>query len=139
MPGLDATGPQGQGPMTGWGQGRCQSDDTQLPPVFAGRGRGGYRVRGGFQGRFFGRGRRRGSGGRGRGLRWGGPYAGRRQTAAAPPIDTAPQDLEFLKREADAYALHLERIKARIAELETSEEASLDASPVTSSTSTEST
>jgi hypothetical protein len=50
-------------------------------------------------------------------------------------MDTATADLESLKREAEAYARDLERIKARIAELETSPEAS----PKASSASTEST
>jgi hypothetical protein len=130
MPGLDATGPQGQGPMTGWGQGRCQGDVAQPPPVYYGRGRRGYQVGVGLQGRM-GRARRRGFGNRGRGFGWGGPYAGRRQAYAAAPIDTTTTDLEFLKREAEAYAQDLERIKARIAQLE--------ASPKASSASTEST
>jgi hypothetical protein len=51
----------------------------------------------------------------------------------------ATQDLAFLKREADACARNLERLKARIDELKTSEEASLDASPDASSAFTEST
>jgi hypothetical protein len=135
MPGLDATGPQGQGPMTGWRQGRCQGDVNQPDPAYAGRGRGGHQVRGGFRGRYVGRGRRRGFDSRGRGFRRGGAYAGRSRAFTAPPNVTSTRDLAFLKREAEVYAQNLERIEARIAELEASPEASPEVSP----TSTEST
>jgi hypothetical protein len=65
MPGFDATGPSGQGAMTGWGQGRCGGDAQKFPQ--AGVGRGGGRIRGGYQGR----GRYQGRGGyQGRGVVW---------------------------------------------------------------------
>jgi len=83
MPRFDGTGPQGQGPLTGRGQGYCA-----LPIPEAGQPSYGYagiqqapvrvdpsvawRASGAGIGRGFGRGRRRG-GGRGRGrraLRW---------------------------------------------------------------------
>jgi hypothetical protein len=123
MPGLDTTGPLGQGPMTGWGEGRCSADVTQPSPLFAGRGRGGYWPRGGFKSRW-GRGFRKAMGRRGRGFGMGGAYAARRQTSVRRPADTETTELEALKREAKAYAQHLERVEARIAELEVSPEAS---------------
>ena len=52
MPGLDRTGPQGDGPMTGRGMGRCNPDNRDSDDQ--GRGRG--------FGRGFGRGNRRGQG-----------------------------------------------------------------------------
>jgi len=69
MPGFDQTGPQGAGPMTGRGMGRCQTPQTrtteegtagQVPTggVVYGLGRGGV-PRGG------------GRGGGGRGTRFG--------------------------------------------------------------------
>jgi len=77
MPGLNQTGPMGQGPMTGRRMGRCtnfgsnfrNTDETKenpnenLPEEFNGRGFGYGRGRGG---RGFGMGR--GRGGRGRGM-----------------------------------------------------------------------
>jgi hypothetical protein len=135
MPGMDATGPQGQGPLTGWGQGRCQGDVTQPPFVYSGRGRGRYQARGGSQGRFFGRGRRKDFGSRSRGLRWRGSSAGRFHINTAPPIETSTTELELLKQGAEATAQHLERLKTRIAELESM----LEASPQASSTVAEST
>lgn len=68
MPGLDRRGPDGEGPMTGRGLGRCsgnvkESDQNNDVPL-AGRGLGrGWRFRGGA-----GRGRGRGMG---RGRFWG--------------------------------------------------------------------
>ncbi|MEJ2638579.1 MAG: DUF5320 domain-containing protein [Desulfosarcinaceae bacterium] len=136
MPGLDTTGPLGRGPMTGWGGGHCQGDVAQPPPVYAGRGRGGYMRRGGFQSRL-GRGYRRGLGRRGRGFGLGGPYAAGRQALARPPVEIAKTELETLKQEAEAYTQYLERIEARIAELEASSKASPKASPKASSDSTD--
>lgn len=52
MPRYDQTGPMGEGPMTGWGQGRCGSDKPDRTGAgygrAAGRGRGGGR-RGGMR------------------------------------------------------------------------------------------
>jgi len=85
MPNLDGTGPQGQGPLTGRGRGRCQ--DTKTPKtekseatnenvenkeLIYGLGRGG-RPRGGA-GNCFGNGFGQGAGrrnGRGRGREFG--------------------------------------------------------------------
>ena len=44
MPGLDGTGPGGQGPMTGGGFGRCTDSANSTRPI--GRGLGGGRRRG---------------------------------------------------------------------------------------------
>lgn len=62
MPGFDRTGPNGQGPITGRGLGRCNApsnDRTEEDESRGGRGRGS-----GFA---FGRGRGRGGRGFGRG------------------------------------------------------------------------
>ena len=92
MPGRDGTGPNGQGPMTGYAMGACAGDNAQEPSaVAAGTNAGlsaddrtdrpaladggGGRRRWGF-GRRFGRGGGmggRGRGGRGRGRGWRGP------------------------------------------------------------------
>ena len=80
MPRFDGTGPQGQGPMTGRGEGYCATripESGQVPYGYAGLQ--GAPVRGSrfarwlrpvtWLGRAFGRGRGRGAGGRGRGRR----------------------------------------------------------------------
>ncbi len=80
MPRFDGTGPQGQGPMTGRGEGYCAMtlpESGQSPYGYAGLQ--GMPVRGSRfarwprpamrRGRAFGRGRGRGAGGRGRGGR----------------------------------------------------------------------
>ncbi|MCF7936023.1 MAG: DUF5320 domain-containing protein [Synergistales bacterium] len=55
MPGYDSTGPEGQGPKTGRGAGRCGGNSPDsVPPVGTarrGRGRGAGRRRGAWQGR----------------------------------------------------------------------------------------
>ena len=105
MPGRDRTGPEGEGPMTGWGAGGC-----------AGTPRPGYAP---FGGRAFGRrGYARGGGRRGwrhwfhaTGLpRWAryGPYA-------APP--TRDQEAESLKAQAEWLRDELDAINQRIEEL----------------------
>jgi len=53
MPRKDRTGPQGQGPMTGRGRGKCNPMDSPSPPS----GQGGM-----GSGRKAGRGRRKGPG-----------------------------------------------------------------------------
>jgi hypothetical protein len=65
MPGLDRTGPQGEGPMTGGGFGRCNQAEGNRQPV-AGRG---WRPFGPGQGSRRGFGRRAGFNGRGRRIR----------------------------------------------------------------------
>ncbi len=49
MPNRDGTGPMGQGPMTGWGRGKCNDANTSNSGWFGfgrGRGRGFGAVRG---------------------------------------------------------------------------------------------
>jgi hypothetical protein len=58
MPGRDRTGPRGEGPMTGWGDGDCRSEDVPRKPS---------RPRGRARGRGWG-GWGRGRAGRGRGV-----------------------------------------------------------------------
>ncbi len=62
MPGLDRTGPLGEGPRTGRGTGRCGTGQGTRPRRGGGPGRGGGRGigRGPGQGNFAGRGRTRG-------------------------------------------------------------------------------
>ena len=62
MPGRDGKGPDGKGPMTGWGRGLCNENDEQIDDCteFMGReygrgfrgGRGRCRRRGRFNRRF---------------------------------------------------------------------------------------
>jgi hypothetical protein len=65
MPGMDRTGPRGEGPRTGWGMGFCGG--SRGPDLVPGRG---LAHRWGRQG---GRGRGRGARGRGLRLRGAGP------------------------------------------------------------------
>lgn len=48
MPGQDGSGPMGDGPMTGRGQGRCIVENASTIEA-AGLGRGGNRLRQGFR------------------------------------------------------------------------------------------
>jgi len=88
MPGGDGTGPMGQGPMTGKGNGYCVVPGEVSPR--------------------FGRGRRRGlfAGGGGRGF-------GRFWTAAA-----SQDEKTFLREEASVVQNELEAINKRLRELE---------------------
>jgi hypothetical protein len=87
MPGMNGTGPMGEGPRTGWGSGRCrppkkqqsedsqveaaESDETATQPETLGRRVRGW-LGGGGGGGGGGRGRGRGGGmGRGRGRGFG--------------------------------------------------------------------
>jgi len=78
MPGGNRTGPQGMGPMTGWGRGMCNPSQTANDPSPAqgpgyrgsGYGQGFGRGRGVGRGRGLGRGR-----GQGRGFGRRGAYA----------------------------------------------------------------
>jgi len=69
MPQQDRTGPQGQGPKTGRGQGKCNpKTGTPATPGQGGRGTGQGQGRGSGQGTGQGTGRGKGRGkGRGRG------------------------------------------------------------------------
>jgi hypothetical protein len=112
MPGFNGTGPMGMGPRTGGGRGFC------APGAGAGFGYGAGMSRGAGQGGIpWGNGRGRAWGG-GRGRGWYGtyvPYQG-----AAPFF--APQDprfeAEFLRNQSAAMEQELQRMRARIDELE---------------------
>ena len=98
MPGFDGTGPSGQGPMTGWGAGRCAGN---APAPGAGFGRGLGRGRG------FGR-------GFGRGLcRWG--------AAGAPALANAPVSAEdeenVLKNQLSWLQRQVQAIEERLAQV----------------------
>jgi len=122
MPGGDATGPMGYGPMTGRGAGYCAgfSAPGYMNPI-PGRGRG--------LGRGWGRG-----GGRGRGGGWGrgwgyGSYPmsvpGVAPGYDAPPYYGAPspeQETQALRTQAESLEVTLDEIRKRIAELEATQE-----------------
>jgi hypothetical protein len=106
MPRFDRTGPQGQGPQTGRGAGRC-AGATNFTPLANGLGRG--RGQSGGQGRGQGGGQGRGQGG-GRGwrncffatglpgwLRWG-------QGAAPATTDRDAEIAQLRAQIADANA-----------------------------------
>jgi hypothetical protein len=61
----------------------------------------------------------------------GGPFGGRGQARATASSEDAATDLESLKREADACTRNLERINARIAELEAPSQPTSGASQTT--------
>ncbi len=87
MPQLDKTGPRGQGPLTGRGQGPCGTGLNRG----AGRGRGVNR-------------------GLGRG--WGCPMCG-----SLPQVITEKEEKEMLKEEATILEEELREVKKRITEI----------------------
>jgi hypothetical protein len=93
MPRRDATGPRGQGPMTGRGMGPCAGNTGPL--TGPGRGPG------------LGRGL-----GLGLGLGWGWRRGGRRWAGQMPvaPVD----DAAMLRQQADALESQLAAIKQRL-------------------------
>lgn len=112
MPAGDATGPMGQGPMTGRAAGYCAGYDR---PGFAnpvgGRGRG------------FGRGMGRGAGrGFGRGFGWGRGFGagawGYNPAPYAPPAPTPQVEAEALRAQAEQMEQALGDIRARLDEIE---------------------
>lgn len=99
MPGFDGTGPVGQGPMTGWGTGRC-AGNAPAPGAGFGRGRG------------FGR-------GFGRGLcRWG--------AAGTPALANAPVSAEdeenALKNQLSWLQRQTQAIEKRLAQVRNTQE-----------------
>ncbi len=108
MPRLDRTGPEGMGPMTGWGRGRCTA----------------YGRRGGRQpfGPLFGR----GGGGRGRqhwnwvygSPRWGWGGLSRFQEAYYENFYTRDEEMAILKEDAARLKEELNAIEERLVELE---------------------
>lgn len=126
MPGFDGTGPMGAGPMTGGARGLCNPAYAGYSPVY-GRGFG------------YGRGYGRGRGfrlGYGPGLGWGRGYGrGFGGRAFYPPLSAAygpaygpaygtpygmssEDELQMLRKDADAIKGDLESINKRIEELE---------------------
>ncbi|MDD4956813.1 MAG: DUF5320 domain-containing protein [Candidatus Omnitrophica bacterium] len=107
MPGFDGTGPAGVGPMTGGGRGYCVMPSDR--PVVAGGGMG-----------------IRGRGGRGRRNRYyaTGLTGWQRAGYYGYPAGhvTAREEKGMLKAEAEALEAQLGDIRARIAELEKSDE-----------------
>jgi len=98
MPGFDGTGPRGMGSMTGGGRGFCV---VPLPAAWP-----AYSRRGAYPSY---------------GVPWGRPYyvAGPNASGAVPfaPQMTREQELDFLKKQAQAMRGHLEQIEARIQEM----------------------
>ena len=103
MPGLNGTGPRGEGPMTGGARGFCNPAGAAYRPGYS-RGYGygrGWGFRRGF--------------GPGYGLGWGGAYS----PVYGPPYPTDPaQEAHMLKAEADSMRSALDDINRRIRELE---------------------
>ncbi len=108
MPGLNGTGPLGQGPRTGWGLGLCGSGASRTTvaarPFAFGWGRGFGFGRG--RGRRFGRGMGWRFGGWG--WRWAAPYW------------NAVDDREYLNARAKWLQDELSAIEKRLSELEAS-------------------
>ncbi len=128
MPGFDGTGPLGQGPMTGRGQGMCVVPEGNFsrPSGVTYFGRGLGRAMPGF-GRGFGYGRGFGRGrGWGRGFgRWAGyPYAyGNPYEAPSYPVNFTPkQEADMLKAEAKAMQEDIEAINKRLKDIESAQE-----------------
>ena len=97
MPGMNGTGPSGQGAMTGGGFGRCNPNADS-----------GQRI---------GRGMGRGFGGRGRGAgRWAQDYNS--YDSPYPQETSKKEEVEFLKNEALSLKHELEDIQKKIKELE---------------------
>ena len=98
MPAFNGTGPQGYGPKTGGGFGRCAQDASQTP---YGVGRGGF-PRGGGQGFAFG----------GRGGRCARSHRRWERTSS-----DAQQEQEWLRQQAQSLQEQLRQIEARLTEL----------------------
>jgi hypothetical protein len=113
MPGFDRSGPMGAGPMTGGRRGFCNATNAGYDTRFAGMSDFGRNMG-------FGRGFR---GGFGRGM---GRAFGRRfwmQPSYYPAYaQSAEEELNMLKTEANSVKNSLDMIDRRIAELEKSSE-----------------
>ncbi|MCK4388793.1 MAG: DUF5320 domain-containing protein [Desulfobacterales bacterium] len=118
MPGLDGTGPRGEGPMTGGARGFCNPAGAAYRPRYGwgygyGRGWGFRRGSGPGYGSGWGYGRGFGPGGYYPG--WGGGYA----PVYGPPYPMDPaQEASMLKAEADSMRSALDEINRRLGELE---------------------
>lgn len=105
MPGLDGTGPWGEGPMTGGARGYCNPGYSVYGP---GYGRG--------YGPGWGRGFRRGFGGRGAYGGWYGPAYG--PGYVSPYAVSREDEIHILENQADIIKADLDAINKRIEELE---------------------
>ena len=110
MPGMNQTGPEGMGPMTGWGRGMC----TTPRPAYE-RGVSGNAGFGRNMG--MGRGFRRGFRSDMRGYRGRRPFYSR--NAAVPAsMQNNTNDIEALKAQLDTLQQSLDTLNNRIAEME---------------------
>lgn len=127
MPGGDRTGPAGMGPMTGRAAGYCAgySMPGAMNPVpgrgFWGRGRGGGRGGGrGWRHRFYATGltgwQRAAWGWPAFPMNW--PQAAWPAGQFAAPPAAEEQEIDLLKRQAEAVANVLDDIKKRLEELQ---------------------
>jgi hypothetical protein len=100
MPGFDGTGPRGLGPITGGGRGFCVVPLSPSSPTYMERGN--YPPTYGVPGST--------------------PYYGTRQnTPGVVPFAsqmTCTEELDFLKKQAQAMRRQLEQIEAKIQQLE---------------------
>ena len=103
MPGGNGTGPDGMGPRTGWGRGRC-APIASAGPQFAGRGfgRGGGR---GWRNQFFATG-----------------LAGWQRTYPSQQGFNPKEQSEILKSQAEYLSSELEAVRARLSEMEQGKE-----------------
>ena len=136
MPGLDNTGPQSEGPMTGRGLGNCNPENNEGffnrgAAMFRNRFRGNRapgQMRGGFGRGGFGRGGfgrggfGRGGFGRGNGFcrdpRYFGPNNFIPQSSMESAYPSKEDELNFLKNESQNLKESMKIIESRISELE---------------------
>ena len=109
MPGLDRSGPMGEGPMTGGRRGLCGGGSSAYVPHWHGGFGYGFGLRHGYRSGF-GPGRGRGYGMR-RGFCW---YP--RNYAYGYPMSKV-DEMDMLKADADYMQNSLDAINARIEEL----------------------
>ncbi len=104
MPGRDGTGPNGQGSMTGWGNGLCNEASETF---FGGRGQGrrmGY-------GRAFGRGLGLAVTAAGAGLRFGKKLYENLANQPVSQSDKKAQEIEKLKNQVETLKAEVENLK----------------------------
>ena len=117
MPGLDGTGPMGEGSMTGGARGYCNPGGAGYRPAYGPAGGRGFR-RGFGPGYGGGRGLRRGFGWRG-----GSPSGGGRSAPPYAPYYSGPygmsreDEVSMLKEDAGMIKAELDAINKRIEEL----------------------
>ena len=110
MPGFNQTGPEGMGPMTGWGRGMC----TTSRPVY---GRGVFGNAGSGRKMGLGRGFRGRFRSDARGYRETRPFYNRRAAVPAT-MENDTSEVEALRVQLDTMQQHLETLNNRIAEME---------------------